>query len=93
MRADSTRLSWFVGMRWGGASHTKATCHVMCLSRSNPGLCREPSVNAALNSASRAIIGNLLTIGEAKTVAQDQGVSRAHVLLSNRALADTVTRL
>ena len=36
---------------------------------------------------------NLLTVGEAKPVAQHQGVSQAHVLLSNRALEDKVTRL
>jgi hypothetical protein len=62
-------------------------------SRRSLSLCRKPSVNAVPKSASGAVIGNLLTVGEAKPVAQDKGVSQPQVLLSTRALTDTVPRL
>ena len=94
MRADSTQLSWFVGIRFNKMG--KRLAHKGHVSRDvpepeQPGLV--PRAKCQIPEPSLIIFNNLLAIGEAKTVAQDQGVSRAHVLLSNRALADTVTRL
>ena len=57
------------------------------------GLRREPSINAVLEPTPGAIVWDLLTVGEAKPILQDQGTARPYVFLGTRTFANTVAGL
>ncbi len=57
------------------------------------GLRHEPSINAMLEPTPSAIIWDLLTVGEAKPILQDQGMACPYVFLGTRTFANMVASL